>query len=550
MCCRYVSPYRPTTEREPMKRLQTTRRRHDARVHPIPGALKPGDWTITEGPGATDLRKRKMSTPVAASEATRQIQLHEMAHVRWTPTTATPGKLAKQWDTSEDVIQGVEDSRLTQLLAREGLPQDIGFIEPDDQGVLFDIRCECGECHGSSCGKKVKVGRTFCDDCLPAYLAAMPPAVRRKRGGLYAAMENRDQTVGILAATWQTGDHDTVREFVSTYGDARLVAVVDTALSTMVSDPSDHAGYTGELVGRIRDTMEALRLPPEAPVDGGSGGSGSGPRSDFRAAGRIGGAAINPEAAAVELAEAEPGEPEAATGQEVVAALKPLTDFGGSLAEAATGEIVPADANLSTRSTEAGWRALSDRETAPMSARMKRGKIPRGKACHTEAGAVPVAMHRLTSDGRPFRGMKSKEGAAGAVLIDVSGSMRLTPDQVAAIVAVIPAGIIACYSGPFLTIIGNRGKCCNEDELAKVMHVRAPGSNESDGPALRWLAEQRGPRFWICDGHVTYRGDSYAGPEGQTECLQICLRSRILRVDGVAEVIERYSRKGREHRRR
>lgn len=503
-------------------------------VYPIPGAIKPGTWQIDASDparpiGATDLRKKRMVVPTEPGEASRQIQAHELGHVKWTPTTATPARVAKQWGISEALVQGIEDARLTMLLSERGIPQTHPFISNDEALVA-----------------------------------------------LFKACRAPDTATALLAASYGSGsDWNTVAEACDRMGTGHLPGIVDKAFSRMESSPADHAGFTGEAAGRLRDEYESWQEKHP-----GEGEDGKGPCDGFGAS--LPGAAaafktlqtarkgtpirMTPEqVAAAAVPKADTADPAEASAQEIVASISPFQSIkGGSLAKAATmpdtrGQEVADPARPSTgdykghggrpAATETGtrWQTLTDVETAPLKARMTKGRIPRGRATFTDAGAVPSAMHRLTSDGRPFRGRKAKAGAAGAVLIDLSGSMHLDLEDVQAIVQALPAGIVAGYSAQFLTIIGRKGRCCNAEDLEQVLTYRRPGGNESDGPALRWLAAQRGPRFWISDGAVTAYANGgaveHASATLQNEVMQLQLRHRILRVPDVPSVISRYGKK-------
>jgi len=92
----------------------------------------------------------------------------------------------------------------------------------------------------------------------------------------------------------------------------------------------------------------------------------------------------------------------------------------------------------------------------------------------------------------------------GSLLIDISGSMHINPEDLEEIARLAPNAIVATYGGTdrakagALAIIANGGTMAYELEP-----IGADGSNVVDGPALRWLARQKAPRYWISDGAVT-----------------------------------------------
>jgi hypothetical protein len=136
--------------------------------------------------------------------------------------------------------------------------------------------------------------------------------------------------------------------------------------------------------------------------------------------------------------------------------------------------------------------------------------------------------------GFAFKGIK--EGGA-TVLIDVSGSMHLEESQILEIMRYMPASLIATYSGRHtegeLRIIAKKGRRAVERDF------RYAGGNVIDGPALLWLAKQKGPRYWVSDGGVTGVHQAMT-PTLIAECVLICERYHIMRIDSVDEVVQQF----------
>lgn len=158
---------------------------------------------------------------------------------------------------------------------------------------------------------------------------------------------------------------------------------------------------------------------------------------------------------------------------------------------------------------------------AKMKGRNKRRPGVRGRRLHR--------IGRLYTDGYVFADRPPLKGG-GAILIDTSGSMSLTPDEVLMLCVAYPGGVIASYSSyesvGYLRIIAKNGKRVPDSMLSP------PGAgNGVDGPALDWLATQRGPRFWISDAGVE------GGARGLRYCLEICRRFNITRVDDAWEIV-------------
>lgn len=158
---------------------------------------------------------------------------------------------------------------------------------------------------------------------------------------------------------------------------------------------------------------------------------------------------------------------------------------------------------------------------AKMRGRNKRKPAQRGRRLHR--------LGRLYTDGYVFADRPRTKGG-GAILIDTSGSMSLTPDDVLMLCVAYPGGIIASYSSSghqgYLRIIAKNGKRVTDDMLA----TPGPG-NGVDGPALDWLATQPGPRYWISDAGVE------GGAVGLRYCLEVCRKAKITRVDDAWEIV-------------
>lgn len=179
------------------------------------------------------------------------------------------------------------------------------------------------------------------------------------------------------------------------------------------------------------------------------------------------------------------------------------------------------------------WGRLTVEE-APLTERLKAN--PERKVRATDMGAIPRYMHRITIDQRVFGRRRKRVIFQGTVLIDHSGSMSLSTEQVEEILTRWPAVTIATYSGQGgsgkLRVIARNGK------RAANQYLRRPsgGENVVDGPALDWLAKQKGPRVWISDGHVTGVGEKIT-PGLRLDAARKVSRGRITRIEDVQSLL-------------
>jgi len=158
--------------------------------------------------------------------------------------------------------------------------------------------------------------------------------------------------------------------------------------------------------------------------------------------------------------------------------------------------------------------------------------IPQGRARSkrsAEEGVSVKNVYRYLADGRVFSAPARRRGG-GTVLIDVSGSMSLSSDDVDRIIRDAPeATLVAIYSGHDqegeLRVVVKGGRRTSAEHLTP-----AGAGNVVDVPALEWLARQKGPRVWLSDGGVTGCGDrSTAGIT--SSCRQLRRRATIKRVE-------------------
>jgi hypothetical protein len=171
--------------------------------------------------------------------------------------------------------------------------------------------------------------------------------------------------------------------------------------------------------------------------------------------------------------------------------------------------------------------------------RARRERGSGGKSWRDE-GAVPVAPYRLIVDGRIFCRKKRLKG--GTVLVDVSGSMSLSSDDIARIITIAPGAVVAAYSGDrdsgHVVIVAERGRMASERDLSRCEYMY--GGNVIDGPALQWLARMPGPRVWVSDGFVTGVHDNMCSNlvlDAHAICRQGSI-TRVERPDAAAEELK------------
>lgn len=149
-------------------------------------------------------------------------------------------------------------------------------------------------------------------------------------------------------------------------------------------------------------------------------------------------------------------------------------------------------------------------------------------------GSVVRYAHRWSTDRAIFR--KRARRARGTILVDASGSMRLSPGDLDRLLASTRAGLlVALYAGDGekgeLRIVADGAARASDSALA-----RFGTGNVVDLPALEWLARQHGPRFWVSDGGVTGIGDR-SSRWLRDQCERVRARAAIRRVENVDALI-------------
>ncbi len=122
-----------------------------------------------------------------------------------------------------------------------------------------------------------------------------------------------------------------------------------------------------------------------------------------------------------------------------------------------------------------------------------------------EEGVIPRYPHRFFIDRQVFARRCKEPG--GTVLIDASGSMSMSPQDIQEIVRHAPGCTVACYSADRydgkLRILAKNGKRVSDEYCISP----CGGCNVIDYHAVLWVFKQSAPRIWITDGGVSGIGD-------------------------------------------
>ena len=197
------------------------------------------------------------------------------------------------------------------------------------------------------------------------------------------------------------------------------------------------------------------------------------------------------------------------------------------LAEAFKGEFEP----VNNRSFNVQWGEV-EWTYPPRKDRLPGKKTTKQKWRAMEEGVSPRNIHRMTVDGQIFGRRRKVPG--GSVMIDDSGSMDWSDEDIEDIIQSAPGVVVAAYSAQMprdgeIMLIAKDGK------YAAGSRPKGNG-NYIDMPAIEWLATQPEPRIWVTDGYVVPVGGY--NEQAATECIEFAIANKINVVRTGAEAAE------------
>lgn len=181
------------------------------------------------------------------------------------------------------------------------------------------------------------------------------------------------------------------------------------------------------------------------------------------------------------------------------------------------------------------WSELKiERLNMPLATKGNIGK----KRTASNIGRSPRRMHRLITDPQMRVFDKVTRGSGGVVVIDASGSMNFTHEQIRKIVENAPGATVLSYSemggdAPNAYILADKGR------MVKDLPKQSCG-NGVDFPALEWAVKNRqrnnSPIIWVTDGGVCGSNASFSNVLAM-QCINFCKKHNIVVVPFVEEAI-------------
>lgn len=166
------------------------------------------------------------------------------------------------------------------------------------------------------------------------------------------------------------------------------------------------------------------------------------------------------------------------------------------------------------------------------------GKLGR-RVIASDSGREIRFLNRMVSDPDKRVFSRKTRALGGVVVIDASGSMHLSEDDLDRLLKASAGATVVMYSGgyndpnkPNTWVIARKGRM-----VRKLPNV--PGDNACDGPALIYAASLRDrgsqPVIWVSDGYVTGVNTGHTNRNLNADIERIMRKHRIVRVDHVQE---------------
>jgi hypothetical protein len=161
------------------------------------------------------------------------------------------------------------------------------------------------------------------------------------------------------------------------------------------------------------------------------------------------------------------------------------------------------------------------------------------KRTASNIGRSPRRMHRLITDPQMRVFDKVTRGSGGVVVIDASGSMNFTHEQIRKIVENAPGATVLSYSEMNGKDTPNAYVLADKGRMVKDLPTQGSG-NGVDFPALEWAVKNRqrsnSPIIWVTDGGVCGTNSGFHNSLAM-QCINFCKKHNIVVVPFVEEAI-------------
>ena len=478
---------------------------------PLPEALgrhdtnTTGEWVVkgcepTRGVPVTSVEERFMRVPLGDDDLSAVIRAHELIHAKLSPRDLAPW--IERGLASEDAMRSVEEVRVNLCATRLGYKTDI----------LID-------------GSETSTGEraVAMNDWRGAVLFAVATAGTGAHKKFLTGVRRHNKVWGDVLA-------DIGRRLMK-----EIKKVPHQILTSTVED------YPGLIVGfgtveRIGEWIDRLAGEPPTPPE---------PEQDDDASDEMG---ESGESGDADKGDTTPGEP---PKRKRGRPKKEDSDTRDDVSKSRKTEIT----KDFTRGVVPSWMKLRV-EKVPLPDILN-GSLGK-KRIASPTGKSPRRLHRLLTDPERRVFDKVVKGKGGIVVIDCSGSMRLTRDEIVKVVMSAPGCTVLAYTTldwsldsngepnkPNAWVLAHEGRVCDELPFSK------GAGNGVDLPALEWAVRHRRrsstPIVWVSDGCVTGMHDTFSQMLAIKTC-EFVVRNRIAVVPNTNEAVKYLTALGRGDR--
>jgi len=444
-----------------------------------------GQWTVEEcnprrGEPVTSVSERTMRVPMHNTELARAIRAHEMMHAKVSPVDSFSDWIARGI-ASQKAMTAVEELRVNHLCTKAG----------------FNVKGDLADGGETADGERY----ACTNDWQGAVLMAIATAGTASNKLFLNGIRRHNRMWGEALADISKR---AVREMEKAYKTRSLASTEIDRSSGLYPFGFSHTERIAEWVDRLA-SLTPEELAGDESAESEAGAEGENPSEDGEDAGEG-----KPKTA--HHSNRGRGRPRKGEG-------KRLT---GITPSEATGRIP-------------SWTELN-LERLPMPLHTK-GNIGK-KRTASNVGRSPRRLHRYMTDPDKRIFDKVTRGNGGVVVIDASGSMNFSHEQIRRIVENAPGATVIAYSekqsGPNAYVLADKGKMVSE------LPQQGAG-NGVDFPALEWAVKNRqrssSPIVWVTDGGVCGKNDGFHEILAM-QCINFCKKHHIIVVPYVEEAIE------------
>lgn len=458
-----------------------------------------GKWTVHSsgaqaGEPKTAVSERQMFVPTYDDEHSRHIRAHEMFHAKVSPTTKQWEKIwTKRGWASERTLTACEELRINTLMRDAGFEPHLHLQDGSEMRNGIQVATH-NDFHSAVIGS-IALGNT----------AGLTPF-------LEGIGQVRPEWVEVLSKLTEEGVkfYNSIREQNEVeLKESRGWRVIPPLNATGEKAQDNGFGYTEQLAKWVETMVGAIGTPPPKPERPQEGAEGKGKKSGKSKEGDGDGS------------------------DHISKLLKSIAKAGQSQRNERQSW---GRGSIPSRGAHDIWENL--KLAKPPLVRNVIGAIGK-KRVASPTGRNPRRMARLLTDPERRIFDRVVKGEGGVVLVDTSGSMSLSEDEVKSIVLHAPSALVAQYSGgsnqrPNLYVIANKGKMCEK-------LPRPNGGNGVDLPALRWAVKNKqrptSPVIWVSDGGVTGKRDSWHS-DLVMEVIKFCQKENVYVVPTPTDAIE------------